>query len=120
MKWVPKSAKRKDTQSKIFMVNDENPGGNILLNPLLSQIVGQMSKPKFGGKVDDWPQFYKDWTEYVRILKSLLPNQLPDCILLQALIGCLDENTKKRVATQNGGQSPTDLHTILGRFTRRI
>ena len=24
-----------------------------------------------------------------------MPNQLPDCILLQALKGCLDENTKK-------------------------
>ena len=97
MKWVPKSAKHKGTQGNVSMVNDDNVGGNVLLNPLLSQIVGQLSKPKFGGKVDDWPQFYKDWTEYVRILRSLMPNQLPDCILLQALKGCLDENTKKEL-----------------------
>ena len=34
MKWVPKSAKHKGAQGNVSMVNDDNVGGNVLLNPL--------------------------------------------------------------------------------------
>ena len=98
MKWTPKAAK-KEEQKKVRMVRDEmDVKGNLFMNPLLVQILGGLQKPKFSGKVDDWPQFFKEWQEYVRVLSSMVPGEgIPDVLLLQILKACLDEQTKREL-----------------------
>ena len=80
------------------MVNNEAPTLGGLMNPVLLQILGNISQPKFTGKSDDWEQFAKDWQEYIRVISTLVPGgSLPDVLLLQVLKGCLDEATKKEL-----------------------
>ena len=99
-KWTPKGNKT-TAQAKVLMVRDESQGplfGQMAMNPILMSILGQMGQPKFSGNRDDWPQFAKDWQEYVRILTSFMPGGgFPDVLLLQALKGCVDEATKREL-----------------------
>ena len=67
-----------------------------MMNPLVIGLLSQCRPPKFGGNVEDWQQFRRDWAGYIQILQLTAPGEeLPDTLLLQALKQSLDEETQR-------------------------
>ena len=65
-------------------------------DPAIGKVLGDMGKPKFSGKAEDWQKFKMGWERHVAILTESSPSKnLPDLILLEALKGSLDPHTQK-------------------------
>ena len=58
-------------------------------NPLMSQLVLGASQPKFKGTVENFPEFKRQWNEYMRTIKSSFP-ALAGSQLVNLLKACLD------------------------------
>ena len=90
IKFTPKGAKK-----SVRMVRDEAAPNNSLLQPILTQLCGEMAKPTFNGDPENWPQLLRAWEEYIAFVASLNgKGTLPDTVLLQLLKISLDETTK--------------------------
>ena len=58
-------------------------------NPLMSQLVLSLDQPKFEGTSENFPEFKRQWSEYLHTIQTSLP-ALGDMQLVTILKACLD------------------------------
>ena len=86
-------------------------------NPLMSQLVMGTNQPKFKGTVENFPEFRRQWGEYIRKVKSLYP-ALGGTQLINLMKACLDPASVlqlRRELEDNPELTADDFMNILER-----
>ena len=60
-----------------------------MTHPLMSRLVLSLGQPKFEGTAEDFPEFKRQWCEYVRTIKSAFP-AMGGSQMVNLLKTCLD------------------------------